>query len=114
MYINDQQTMIERSTQQNEVEDTDLQQNTDHRNFEKSILSDAMTMFSKQMEKMQSNHDKSIQMFTEYMNSSRELKVKTKPDNTAFYCKNCSTAIIKDTEEIKVQNFNLDHPFRNS
>ena len=61
-----------------------------------------MTMFSKQMEKMQSNHDKSIQMFTEYMNSSRELKVKTKPDNAAFYCKNCSTAIIKDTEEIKV------------
>ena len=114
MYTIDQQTMIERSQHQNEVEDTDLQQNTDNRNFEKSILSDAMTMFSKQMEKMQSNHDKSIQMFTEYMNSSRELKVKTKPESAALYCKHCSTAIIKDTEEIKVQNYNLDHPFRNS
>ena len=59
-------------------------------------------MFSKQMEKMQSNHDKSIQMFTEYMNSSRELKVKTKPESSALNCKHCSTAIIKDTEEIKV------------
>ena len=53
-------------------------------------------------------------MFTEYMNTSRELKVKTKPENAALYCKNCSEAIIKDTEVIKVQNYNLDHPFRNS
>ena len=60
MYTNDQQTMIERSQQQNEVEDTDLPQSTDYRNIEKSILTDAMSMFSKQMEKMQSNHDKSM------------------------------------------------------
>ena len=52
--------MIERSQQQNEVEDTDLPQSTDYRNIEKSILTDAMSMFSKQMEKMQSNHDKSM------------------------------------------------------
>ena len=64
-----------RMTERSYFGESEILQNLRGRNVEKSIFSDAMTQFSRQMEKMQTNQDRSLMMYTEHMNNQIEQNV---------------------------------------